>query len=130
MLHLPDSGGSSRLSMSRDAIAVRDKGLQPDETLCSLSFVDVELVLRSGRVFVASEEVFKRLPAAERNALEPLSIAGTIRWLRAPVVEMLQEAEAVLGRDRVKLGGKDVHAIDRRFECDREKPQKEHAHAG
>ena len=129
MLRLPEGGGSSEVSMPRDAIAVRDRGLQPDETLCSLSFVDVELVLRNGRVFLASEEILKRLPAVERNGLEPLSIAGTIRWLRAPVAEMLQEAEAVLGRDRVKLGGKDVHGIDRRLECDREKPREEHAHA-
>lgn len=130
MLRLPDGGGFSRASTPRDAIAVRDRGLRPDETLCSLSFVDIELVLRKGRVFLASEEIVKRLPAVARRGLEPLSIAGTIRWLRAPVVEILREAEAALGRDRVKLGGKDVQAVDRHFECDGEKPPKEHVHAG
>jgi cytosine/adenosine deaminase-related metal-dependent hydrolase/SAM-dependent methyltransferase len=130
MLHLPDGSGSPWGSAPCDVIAVRDRGLRPDETLCSLSFVDIELVLRKGRVFLASEGIVKRLPAVARRGLEPLSIAGTIRWLRAPVVEMLREAEAALGRDRVKLGGKDVQAVDRHFECDGEKPPQEHAHAG
>src|SRR6202035_2702606 len=56
MLRLPDRGASHRLSARSDLIAVRDRGLHPDETLCSLSFFDIELVLRNGRVFLASEE--------------------------------------------------------------------------
>ena len=81
MLHLPDGSGSPWGSASCDVIATRDRGLRPDETLCILSFVDIELVLRKGRVFLASEEIVKRLPAVARRGLEPLSIAGTIRWI-------------------------------------------------
>jgi cytosine/adenosine deaminase-related metal-dependent hydrolase len=112
MLRLPHHTHSLRISAMCNAIAVRDRGLQPDETLCSLSSSDVELVLRHGRVFLASEEIFRRLPPRARRGLQPLSIAGTIRWLRAPVSEMLREAEAVLGNDQVKLGGKQVQAVD------------------
>jgi len=122
MLRLPDNGATHRVSAPGDLIAVRDRGLQPDETLCSLSSSDIELVFRNGRVFLASEEMFRRLPAGARHGLEPLSIAGSIRWLRAPVGEMLREAEAVLGKGRVKLGGKQVHAVDLRFERDGSTP--------
>jgi hypothetical protein len=111
MLRLPQHTASLRISSVCDAIAVRDRGLQPDETLCSLSWSDIELVLRHGRVFLASEEIFRRLPLRARHGLEPLSIAGSIRWLRAPVSEMLRETEAVLGKDQIKLGGKQVQAI-------------------
>ena len=112
MLRLPHHTASLRISSLCDAIAVRDRGLPPDETLCSLSSSDIELVLRHGRVFLASEEIFRRLPRRARHGLEPLSIAGSIRWLRAPISEMLRETEAVLGKDQVRLGGKQVHAVD------------------
>jgi ubiquinone/menaquinone biosynthesis C-methylase UbiE len=113
MLRLPDLNGSSRNSTSGDVIAVRDLGLSPAETLCTLSYEDVELVLRNGRVALASEEMVLRLPAETKDELEPLSIGGTIRWLRAPVGEMLREAESVLGKDHVTLGGKPVRSAER-----------------
>jgi len=112
LLRLPQQTASLRVSSVCDAIAVRDRGLRPDETLCSLSWSDVELVLRHGRVFLASEDIFRRLPPRARRGLEPLSIGGTLRWLRAPISEMLREAEAVLGKDQVQLGGKQVLAVD------------------
>lgn len=113
MLRLPDLNGSSRNSTSADVIAVRDRGLSPAETLCTLSHENVELVLRNGRVALASEEVVLRLPADTRDELEPLSIGGAIRWLRAPVGAMLREAESVLGKDQVTLGGKPVRSAER-----------------
>jgi len=129
MLRLPDDTASLRASAPCDAIAVRDRGLQPDETLCSLSSADIELVLRNGQVFLASEEMLGRLPEGARRGLQPLSIAGTVRWLRAPVGEMLREAEAVLGKDQVRLGGKQVLAVDATSEYVRSTPSKELIHA-
>jgi ubiquinone/menaquinone biosynthesis C-methylase UbiE len=129
MLRLPHYTASLRVSALCDAIAVRDRGLQPDETLCSLSSSDIELVLRHGRVFLASEKIFHRLPPPARHGLEPLSIAGTIRWLRAPISEMLRETEAVLGKDQVKLGGKQVQAVDPNSEHVRATASKELIHA-
>jgi hypothetical protein len=61
-----------------------------------------------GRVQLASEAMVERFPFYEINSLEPLSINGTTRWLRAPVARLLQEAEQVLGRHDVRLGGKPV----------------------
>jgi cytosine/adenosine deaminase-related metal-dependent hydrolase/SAM-dependent methyltransferase len=110
MLGLSDCNSSPRIS-ARDVIAVRDTGLSPADTLCASSHADIELVLREGRVFLASEEIMRRLPVDAREGLEPLSIAGTIRWLRAPVGDMLREAESALGKGQVKLGGKPVSHI-------------------
>ncbi len=62
----------------------------------------------AGRVHLASEAAFERLPFSESRDLEPLWIDGTVRWLRAPVKALLRSAEAVLGVGEVRLGGKPV----------------------
>jgi hypothetical protein len=46
-----------------------------------------------------------------RQGLEPLWIDGTIRWLRAPVNELLRSAEAILGSGEVRLGGKPIRRV-------------------
>jgi cytosine/adenosine deaminase-related metal-dependent hydrolase/ubiquinone/menaquinone biosynthesis C-methylase UbiE len=130
MLRFPHGNGSLRISAPGDAIAVRDTGLSPAEALCSLSFANVELVLRNGHPFLASDELMRRLPTAKREGLEPLSIAGTIRWLRAPVSEMLREAESVLGIDQVMLGGKQVSHANRHSGYIAQNPPKGLTHAG
>jgi hypothetical protein len=40
--------------------------------------------------------------------LEPLYIDGTIRWLRAPVKELLRKTEEALGASEVQLGSRRV----------------------
>jgi hypothetical protein len=108
ILRLYRGEGSIRLDFPADLIAVRDQHREPAETLCSLSAKDVELVLLAGRVQLASQFIFERLPLRDRDGLEPLSIDGDIRWLRAPVGELLREAEDVLGKSAVRLGGRSV----------------------
>jgi hypothetical protein len=66
------------------------------------------LVILGGRVHLASEAILERLPLSATQGLQPLWIAGTIRWLLAPVKELLRKTEAVLGPDEVRLGGKPV----------------------
>jgi len=61
-----------------------------------------------GRVQLASETIMERLPEAALQGLEPLWIDGTIRWLRAPVTQLLLKAEEVLGKGEVRLGGRTV----------------------
>jgi hypothetical protein len=67
---------------------------------------DVELVIVGGRVQLAAEAMLERLPFAATHGLEPLSIDGSIRWLRAPVKALLQKTEEVLGRGEVRLGSR------------------------
>ena len=73
---------------------------------------DVEFVIIRGRVQLASEAVWKLLPPQAKQGLEPLWIEGSIRWLRAPVRELLRKAEAVLGFGEVRLGGRLIRSPD------------------
>jgi hypothetical protein len=95
-----------------DLIAVRDTGCRPADTLESLSMHNVEFVMIGGCVQLASEAVWERLASEARDGLEPLWIDGIVRWLRAPVEELLSQAEAVLGVGQVRLGGRAVRRAD------------------
>jgi hypothetical protein len=100
--------GFIRVSGIADLIAVRDTGDDASERLKTLSMVDIEFVMLGGQVQLASKGVLERLPSQVRQGLEPLSIDGTIRWLRAPVKELLRQTEEVLGLGQVRLGGKQI----------------------
>ena len=108
ILRLGNGEGSIRASGRGDLIAIRDTGHYAAERLSTLSMNDVEFVMIGGSVQLASEAILGRLPPAARQGLEPLWIDGTIRWLRAPVKELLAEAEEVLGAGGVQLGGRPV----------------------
>jgi hypothetical protein len=71
---------------------------------------DVELVMIAGRVHSASAAMLERLPRSATQDLQQLSVGTVTRWLRAPVVDLLQKAEEVLGKGEVRLGGKTVRA--------------------
>jgi cytosine/adenosine deaminase-related metal-dependent hydrolase len=104
ILRLRDAEGSIKESGVADLIAVRDTGQEFTDRLETLSMNDVEFVIIGGSVQLAAEAVLDRLPFAAKHGLEPLSIDGSIRWLRAPVRALLQETEKVLGRGEVRLG--------------------------
>ncbi|QNI33759.1 methyltransferase domain-containing protein [Alloacidobacterium dinghuense] len=108
ILRIKDGRGSIRSGSPADLIAVRDRQGSPAEILSSLCASDIELVLLSGRVQLASQFIFGRLPDVDRDGLEPLSVDGDIRWLRAPIEDLLRESESVLGEGAVRLGGKSV----------------------
>ena len=105
ILHLNDGEGVLTVSGTADLIAVRDTGDDAADKLRSLSRLDIELVIIKGRVQLASESIWRLLPPQVKHGLEPLWTEGSIRWLRAPVKELLQTAEAILGRNEVQLGG-------------------------
>jgi hypothetical protein len=110
MLRLVNAEGSIEVSGVGDLIAVRDTDQDPMDGLRTMSMADVEFVMIGGRVQLASQAVFERIPVSESQSrgLEPLCIDGTVRWLRAPVKRLLRSAEAVLGAGAVRLGGKPV----------------------
>jgi len=108
VLRLTDQEGSIAVTGSADLMAVRDTGQAGAERLKGLSMHDVEFVMVGGSVQLASETMMERLPDAAVHGLEPLWIEGMIRWLRAPVTELLLKAEEVLGKGGVRLGGKPV----------------------
>jgi cytosine/adenosine deaminase-related metal-dependent hydrolase len=106
ILGLENGEGAIKEFGLADLIAVRDTGQHPADALETLSMRDVELVLIGGQVQLAAETMLERLPFAAKQGLEPLSIGGSIRWLRAPVKALLQNVEEVLGRSDVQLGSK------------------------
>jgi hypothetical protein len=108
ILRLRHSEGSLKVSGISDIIAVRDTGHSTPERLRSLSIVDIEFVMLGGHIQLASEDVLHRLPSSAKQGLEPLCIDGILRWLRAPVKELLQKTEDILGVGEVRLGGKPI----------------------
>ena len=115
LLRLTDGEGTIRVCGPSDLIAVRDTGQGAADRLRTLSMAEIEFVMMRGRVQLASETVWKRLPTQAREGLESLWIDGNIRWLRAPVRELLRKAEEVLGPGEVRLGGRliDIPAFAR-----------------
>jgi cytosine/adenosine deaminase-related metal-dependent hydrolase/ubiquinone/menaquinone biosynthesis C-methylase UbiE len=107
ILALKNGEGAIRIGSVADLIAVRDNGLTPADTLATLSYRDVELVLLAGRVQLASPDLRKRLPPSACAGLQPLSIEGVVRWVRAPLKRLFEEAQAYLG-DKLYLGGRRI----------------------
>jgi hypothetical protein len=108
ILRLRDKEGSIRISGIADLIAVRDTGHDAADRLATLSLNDIEFVMVGGRIQLASKAILERLPYQARRKLEPLWIDGTIRWLQAPVKDLLRKTEEVLGEGQVRLGDKPV----------------------
>ena len=108
ILRLENIDGCITESGAADLIAIRDTGEDAADRLRCLSMHDVEFVMMDGRVQLASEAVMERLPPPVKHGLEPLSIDGTMRWLRAPVEKLLRKAEEVLGNGEVRLGSRSV----------------------
>jgi cytosine/adenosine deaminase-related metal-dependent hydrolase len=107
VLRLRSGEGHLRTGSVADLIAIADKGLTPAETIAQLTVDQVELVILSGRVQLASASLYDRLPAPLKAGLHLISIDGHERWVRAPIDDLLAEARRVLGRD-IRLGGKKV----------------------
>lgn len=107
IFRLYDGEGCMKAASVADLIAVRDTGESPADTLASLTFADVELVLLRGRVQLASTSLLERLPETLKHGLQPLEVNGHIRWIRAPLDKLFAESEKVLGGD-IRIGGKKV----------------------
>ena len=108
ILGLTNGEGSIQVSSYADLVGIRDSGQSGVNALPVMSVADIEFVMVAGRVNLASGRVFDALPSSQRRRLEPLWIDGMVRWLRAPVKELLRRAEAVLGAGNVRLGGRTI----------------------
>ncbi len=104
ILRLANGEGEIRESGCADFMAIRDNGEPPHKRLRALSWRDVEFVMIAGRVQLASQDVWDGLPLTARQGMERLWIDGDVRWVRAPVRQLVQQAEAVLGVGMVRLG--------------------------
>ncbi|HTQ96272.1 MAG TPA: methyltransferase domain-containing protein [Candidatus Acidoferrum sp.] len=99
MLRMKRVDGGFRVGGLADVVAVRDTGLTPAETLVSTKYQQVELVMVGGRIQLASEEIKRRLPEAQCAGLQPLSVDGAVRWIRAPLNRLFSETKKHLGEE-------------------------------
>lgn len=106
ILRLQNGEGSITEGGIADVIAFAANGCEPAERLGSASMEDVEMVMKGGIVQLASEAVLERLPPEASRGLEPLLVGGLERWVRAPVQQLLNKAEEVLGENQVCLSGR------------------------
>ena len=104
ILRLADGEGSLIESGVADLIAVRDTIGNPIEHLEAISIDEIELVMIGGQVQLASEAMQKRLPDWMIRSLEPLLLGNLLRWVNAPVAEILESAESVLGAGQIRIG--------------------------
>jgi cytosine/adenosine deaminase-related metal-dependent hydrolase len=110
-LQFRNGEGRVRPHAHADFFAVRDNGMDPADTLVTLSASDIELVIVRGRIQLASDEICGQLHLEARTGLQPLMIESQLRWVRAPLARMFGEAERVLGPE-IKLGGRRVRHAD------------------
>ena len=108
VLRMKNGEGTLRVGAPADTIAVRDTGLSPADTLTTISFRDIELVVVGGRVQLASLRMLSRLPGPIIAGLRPLHIDGEERWIRAPLHQLFSETQGHLPGE-IRLGGRTVH---------------------
>jgi cytosine/adenosine deaminase-related metal-dependent hydrolase len=106
MLRLRNGEGRLMPGGVANLIATRDTGQQPGEILAGMSWREVELVIREGRVFLASDMVYQRLPHSETTELVRLCVEDKTRWIRAPLAWLFAEASSVARDGALSLGGK------------------------
>jgi hypothetical protein len=112
ILQLKRGEGSIVESGVGDVIAIADSGECVRERMKKIGWEDIELVVIGGCVQLASASVLERIPRMLADGLEAISVDGTLRWVRAPIREMLHRAEAVQGEGSVRLGGKRICAAE------------------
>ena len=116
ILRLTEDEGALRSGARADCIAVRGRPGSPADILTQLSWRDIELVVLGGefggKVMLASETLYGRLPSEIQRTLNPLLIEDELRWLRAPVAALLATAENVLGVGNARLNGRRLTRVE------------------
>jgi cytosine/adenosine deaminase-related metal-dependent hydrolase/ubiquinone/menaquinone biosynthesis C-methylase UbiE len=107
VLRLRRGEGGIQPGSAADMLVVRDAGLSPAETLAQLTSDQIELVILGGRIQLAGPSLIERLPGVLRQGLQRFEVDGRPRWVRAPINQLLAEAEEALGSD-LRVGGKRV----------------------
>lgn len=108
ILRLHRGEGTLKPGSVADIIALRDMDVSPAETLARATFRDIEMVMLSGRIQLASPAIFEQLSVKQKQDLQAINIEGHTRWLRAPIDQLFSDTEIVLGSEAIYLGGKKV----------------------
>lgn len=105
ILRLRSGEGSVRVGAMADLVAIRDRGLTPAETLALSSYRDIELVIIGGRVQLVSDALRERLTYDLAEGLERLVVDSEVRWIRAPLARLFDNASRALGTD-LRMNGR------------------------
>jgi len=104
VLQLKQGQGRMAPGVVADLVAVRNRGLSPADTLTSLSYKDVDLVIKDGRVCLLSDALKPALPEKLTVGLESLKIDGLRRWVRASIHQLLRLSREALGPEVTMCG--------------------------
>jgi cytosine/adenosine deaminase-related metal-dependent hydrolase len=107
ILRMRQGEGGIKPGSVADLVVIRDTGLSPAETLARLTNDQIELVMVGGRLQLAGEWLYERLPGDLKHGLQRLEVNGHPRWVRAPIDRLFAETEEFLGSD-LCVGGKRV----------------------
>ncbi len=107
IFRLDQGEGRIRSGSMADLIAVADTATDPAGRIAQLSPSDIELVILGGRVRLASEHLFRRLPGRSAAGMYPLEVDERLVWITAPLPRLFEAVAPVLGRE-FAVGGKRV----------------------
>ena len=110
LLQLRKGEGNIALGAFADLIAVPDRSLSPADTLRTLSWQDVHLVMRRGQVWSVSAELRPRVSTSLLNGFTEVKVDGPSRWLRGDwrddflqAAPVSQNGALMLGQRRISL---------------------------
>jgi cytosine/adenosine deaminase-related metal-dependent hydrolase len=107
ILRLRNGEGTLRNGAAANLIALPWKASTPAGTVVQAASPAIELAMISGRPHLLSAQMAERWPETARRGLEPITVGGTRRLVRAPVQSLINETCRYL-IDGIRLGGKEV----------------------
>jgi adenine deaminase len=109
ILLLKDGEGTLRPNAIANIIAIPWNGSTPGDALVQMDVSKVEMVVVSGRLHLASDEVMRRCYAFKRDGLQGIAVDRVRRWVRAPIPWLMKETTTHLGK-HIRLVGMRVYA--------------------
>jgi ubiquinone/menaquinone biosynthesis C-methylase UbiE/cytosine/adenosine deaminase-related metal-dependent hydrolase len=108
IFHLKNGEGTLRPNAIANLIAIPWNGSTPADALMQMDVSKVEMVVVSGRLHLASDEVLRRCYAFKRDGLQGIAVDRVRRWVRAPIPWLVKETTAHLGK-HIRLAGMRVY---------------------
>ena len=109
ILLLNDGEGRIERGSIANLIAVPWGEETPAEAVVNLDLPEIEMVLVSGSLKLASSEILTRWQGSAGDDLEWISVDGLRRKVRAPISRLVHETTAHL-RDEIRLAGRRISA--------------------
>jgi cytosine/adenosine deaminase-related metal-dependent hydrolase len=109
ILRLKEGEGMLKPGSIANLTAIPWSSVTPADALAQLDVQQIRLVLISGQLHLAADEMMARCHGLHREDLEAIEIDGVRRWVRAPVHWLLSETSTHLGNE-IRLAGMRISA--------------------